>query len=189
MKTKIQIMLGLLFIAITISLIAFSVGWYTISTDEIFKVESTTTASTTDRILGAETTLEIVGCLTKLEDGVYQVSEYVPYRGQTGLASDEYIILFRATTDELYGTDAYVNVCETNKYGVVNYTKAESEFRAFLVNYTGLETCEVDNSDVPHQYIAVSFGNGVDEFVYSDIKDLGITFNLNVFLDYSGGAS
>ena len=121
MKTKIQIMLGLLFIAITISLIAFSVGWYTISTDDIFNTESTTTASTTNRILGGETTLEIAGCLIKLEDGIYDVSEYVPYRGQTGLESDEYIILFRATTDELYGTDAYVNICETNKYGVKSW--------------------------------------------------------------------
>ena len=186
MKTKIQMMLGLLFIAITISLIAFSVGWYTISTDDIFKAESSTTASTTNVILGGEAALEIAGCLIKLEDGIYDVSEYVPYRGQTGLNSDEYIILFKTTSDELYGTEAYVNLCETNKYGVINYTKAESEFRAFLVNYTpGAETCVIDNSDVPHQYLAVSFGNGINEFVYSDIEDLGITFRLNVFLDYS----
>ena len=190
MKTKLrlQIMIGLLFIAMTISVIAVSLAWYSADPGEITLEGSSVTVTTADDDYTINMEYEAVGVVTIDENSNYVVSALTPYLGQDGI-EESYMILFEVSGSEALTTDSYVSKCVTSieeKDGTskeFTYTTENTIFQIIYVNYED-DICTESNSVT--EYIIIVFGNGNDEFKFSDIHYMGTTFQLEINL---GGVS
>lgn len=195
MKYKLQMIAGLLFVAIIISMIAVTVGWYSAESGEIH-MEGTSVSITTaeNNYYDGSTGLNYLSCLTKSVD-TYTVTEYKPYRGEDGIDNELYILLL-SSDSPIYSIkgSGYVDMCKTiTPAGVTNtatYTSSNSEFRVVILEKVNDTTYKlaVDNDGDPndedtYQYFAVIFGNGTTPFAYSDRSYLGTSFNINIYLE------
>ena len=187
-KLKLQIMIGLLFIAMTISVIAVSLAWYSADPGTITLEGSSVSVTTADNDYTINMAYEAVGVVTIDENSNYVVSALTPYLGQDGI-EESYMILFEVSGSEALTTNAYVSKCITSiaeKDGTskeFNYTSEDTIFDILYVVYDD-ESCTL--SDTVTEYMIIVFGNGSDEFKFSDIHYMGTTFQLEINL---GGVS
>lgn len=194
MKYKLQMIAGLLFVAIIISMIAVTVGWYSAEGGRI-SLEGISVSITPDDVYyydGAVVT-EYAGCLIK-EENTYSLVDYKGYRGESGLDDEVYIILVYSDSP-IYSTNGigYVDTCSIITPGgttdTKNYNSSNTEFRVVLlekVNDTTYRVAADDgdpNDEDAYQYFAVIFGNGTTPFAYSDRSYLGTSFNINIYLE------
>ena len=184
MKTKLQIMLGLLFIAITISLVAVSVGWYSVYVEGDISLSNTSVSITTTGadFYGGAADLNYDGCLTKNGD-TYTKAPYTPYRGEDGI-NDLYILLLSSNSliDSNLGS-GYVDTCTITKpeFDMFGYNKSTTPFTVVLLDKVDENTYKVaDPTAGQYQYFAIIFGNGTDIFPYSNRDYMGTSFTLNI---------
>ena len=181
MKTKfsLQLMVGLLFIAMTISVIAVSVGWYSASTGDIELESASVSVTTADNDFKINYSFNLIGQV----DSTNSVSTARSYLGEDGI-NDVYMLLFKVEGEgtENITTNTYVTSCKITKPTEQTITydnEAESPFRIEFANYTeDSGTCKI--SDTKTDYILIIFGNGTDPFTFSDISYMGTTFQLQV---------
>lgn len=194
MKRRLQFVIGLLGIAITLSLVAISVGWYSVESSEVTTEGTTVSIITADNnYYGSSTTLTAINILTKTNETTYTSAAYQPYYGQSGLNSEVYILLFKAP-DPIYGSDPYVSNCT-----VTNSRKLLQEEYTYDFDDTTPEVSEppfivvplVDNGDgtygvageqETYTLFAVVFGDGTNAFPFSDTTYMGVNFNLIIML-------
>lgn len=195
MKYKLQMIAGLLFVAIIISMIAVTVGWYSAEINVNVFTDSTNVSVTTadNNYYDGSTGLECESCLV-YEDGLYKKVDYKPYRGEDGIDNELYILLL-SSDSPIYSIlgSGYVDMCSIiTPGGVTNtatYTSSNTEFRVVLLEKVNDTTYRVapDDGDPTdedtYQYFAVIFGNGTTPFAYSDRSYLGTSFNINIYLE------
>ena len=193
MKARIQTMLGLLFIAIIISMIAISFAWYATEGVGVSMVGTTVEIVTSDNnYYGSSTTLSATNILSKTNE-TYTAAAYEPYHGQSGLNSEVYILLFEAN-EPIYGSNPYVSNCT-----VTNARKLLHEDYIYDFDDATTEVSEppftviplVDNGDgtygvasglETYTLFAVVFGDGTNAFPFSDTTYIGVNFNLTIML-------
>lgn len=187
MKRRLQFMLGLIAIAITISMIAVTVGWYSAEAGIINMKGTEATITTADNnYYGGSTKLTCQGIL-EYNDGVYSLKEYEAYLGQLGLVEETYILLFSAT-EEIHSVSrsGFVDSCTITKPEEVTftYTKETSPFKVVLltIGNDGKSFAEAKSGET-FSYIAVIFGDGTNRFPFSYSENKGTSFNLNIYLE------
>lgn len=194
MKARIQTMIGLVFIAIIISMIAVSFAWYSAEAGEVtFSGTSVTITTAENNYGGGSAILTASNVLTKNGE-TYTAANLEPYRGQKGLEDEAYILLFVSDTP-IMGSNPHVSNCT-----VVNTAKLLQEEYMYDLDDSTAEVGKppftviplADNGDGTYSaaidsdsytLFAVVFGDGENVFPFSDIKYLGINFNLNIMLD------
>ena len=183
MKTKfrLQMMIGLLFIAITISVIAVSVGWYSASGGEIDFQEDSVTVTSAANSYEINVSYELEGPIVWQNDQYILSTVAKSYLGEDGL-NDKYMLLYQIEGEEAITINAYVSKCttsiaDTNENNVFEYTSETTEFDIFFVENID-DSWEV--SDEVTNYIVIVFGNGNDTFDFSDPHYMGTTFKLEV---------
>jgi hypothetical protein len=172
-------MLGLLFIAMTISVIAISVGWYSASTGDIELESASVSVTTADNDFKINYSFNLIGQV----DSTNSVSTARSYLGEDGI-NDVYMLLFKVEGEgtENITTNSYISSCNITKPKNETFTyasKIDSQFQIKFANYTeSYGTCTI--SDTKTDYILIIFGNGTDPFKFSDISYMGTTFQLQV---------
>lgn len=185
MKMKFQMIAGLLFVAIIVSMIAVTVGWYSADAGEIlFEGTSATVTTAENNYYGGAIGIESKGCLTLNNDGTYTSKGYKSYRGEDGIEY-LYILLFEAEGELNCGLGTgYVDVCDVI-CGTETYKDVSgNQFRVVLLEKVDDTTYQVlDSEATTCTYIAVIFGNGETPFIYSDNMYIGSSFSINIVLN------
>ena len=185
MKRRLQLILLLLFMAITVSMVAVSFGWYSAASNTVTMQSTQISVSTSENdYYGAKTEATCIGNLEyDSKNGVYIKTNYEAYAGQTCEGQELYILLFEAT-DLICCKDlfAYVNMCITTTPGEVEhqYNEENSPFKVILLDYDGTNFKEADSGE-EFKYFAISFGNGKERFKFSYSEYKGTSFRLNVY--------
>lgn len=210
MKARINLILCLLFIAITISLIAVSFGWYAAEAGEVYFEDSSVSIFTSDNDLyygGAH--FEFVTTMSRInETTTFKVhNEAKPYYGQDGIFNGEYIILLKmdksGVDDEgnplsnngypyIEHVDLYLEYPEAAEFNTTytNQTEYEKDFQIIYIAYeegSGTATQIERDSSVTPEYIAIIFGNGSSIFKYSSNQYLGYKFA--IYMNYYNKAN
>lgn len=187
MKRRLQFVIGILCIAITLSLVAVSFGWYSAESGEI-SLEGTEVSITTadNNYYGSGTELTCEGVLTYYADGdYYSPALYESYRGQSGIGDESYILLFKSSVEIYSNTmSGYVNSCTITKPSIYDYfyEKNDSPFRVVLLTQDGDNYVEATSGNT-FTYFAVIFGDGENIFPYSTKDHKGTSFNINIYLE------
>ena len=192
MKFKLQMIAGLLFVAIIVSMVAVTVGWYSAESGEVFMEGTTVSITTADNnYYDGSTGLNYEGCLIKSGEN-YELVDYKSYRGETGIGNELYILLLTSDTP-IYSIQGsgYVDYCNLAlPDGTTIFDdEAQSEFRVLLLEDkgNGIYSVAPDDGDPTdedtYQCFAIIFGNGVTEFAYSGREYMGTSFNINIYLE------
>ena len=207
MKARINLILCLLLIAITISLIAVSFGWYSAAVGNIFVEESSVTITTADNdFYTGGANFEFVATMSRESldattfDVHYSETEQKtlkhPYYGEDGVFN-EYILLIRMdkNADDGNGNplanngDAYIqSVALTLGVEPIYLTydtndAYKADFQILYVSYNGTDKATItDRTEGTPEYIALIFGNGSSLFRYSSNKYFGYKFN--IYMNY-----
>lgn len=186
MKAKLQIMLGLIFIAITISLVAVSVGWYSAYGGDVTLSGTSVSITTSENnYYGGSADLNYLGCLTKDKDN-YSKVEYTPYYGEDGI-NDLYILLLSSDTPIYCNTGiGYVDSCSLTvpESQTFQFSQEDSPFTVVLLDKVDDDNYKVASPTAEsYQYFAIIFGNMSDEFPYSARDYIGTGFALNIKLE------
>jgi hypothetical protein len=188
MKFKLQMIASLLFVAIIVSMVAVTVGWYSAEGGEVFMEGTSVSITTADNnYYDGSTGLNYKGCLVKTGDQ-YKYVEYKPYRGETGVGNELYILLLTSDVP-IYskagsGYIDFVNLKLPDGITIFD-EKTKDEFRVLLLvdNQDGTYSIAEDTEENTYQCFAIIFGNGTTDFKYSDRKYIGSSFNLNIYLE------
>ena len=195
MKRRLQMILGLLSIAITISMIAVTVGWYSAAGGDVVLEGTTVSVSTSSNdYYGSSTNITCEGLLTIGEDGIYTAKPYESYVGQLGISNETYILLFKAE-NSIYCSESsgYVNSCIISAPSPMEYkyVKPGSEtgedlinpFRVAILSKNDDGTFSVSENAETVEYFAVIFGDGTTRFPFSYSEYKGTTFKINVYFE------
>lgn len=188
MKRRLQFILGLLAIAITVSMIAVTLGWYSVEIDINFDTTEATITTAENNYYGGSTSLSCKGILTyDSETTVYSLNDYESYLGQSCISGQDYIVLFEASSP-IYSLSrsGYVNSCTITKPSELTYEydKTNSPFRVVLLNINedGRTYVEATSGET-FTYIAVIYGDGTNIFPFADSAHKGTKFTLNIMLE------
>ena len=198
MKARINLILCLLLIAITISLIAVSFGWYAAEAGTISVEDSSVTVTTSDAdfyVGGAN--FDFVTTMSRTSDTTFKAhGEKKPYYGQIGIFDEEYILLVRIDKNAdlipeggapfIEHIDLYLNSADSYDYRT-SYTtidEYQKDFQILPVNYDeNAKEAEISTATgLTPEYIAIIFGNGSSIFKYSSNQYLGYSFA--IYMDY-----
>ena len=199
MKARINLILCLLLIAITISLIAVSFGWYAAEAGTISIEDSSVTVTTSDvdfYVGGAN--FDFVTTMSRTSDTTFKAhGEKKPYYGQIGIFDEEYILLVKIDKNAdlipeggapfIEHVDLYLNSADSYDYRTSYNTIDEykKDFQILYVNYdvnNKTATLIDRETGVTPEYIAIIFGNGSSIFKYSSNQYLGYSFE--IYMDY-----
>lgn len=185
-KLRLQMMIGLLFIAITISVIAVSVAWYSAGPGDITVQGSEVSVTTADNNYSITVGYNLIGQVTSIgNDNLCTVNQSAnSYLGEDGL-SEEYMLLFEVTGEEALTNDAYVSKCTTSvkdNLGQSEFSYASKALSEFQILFAEKVDGNYYVTDEVSSYIIIVFGNGNDTFNFSDRQFLGTTFKLEVAL-------
>lgn len=184
-KFRLQMIIGLLFVAITVSAISLSLAWYSANPGEVYMEGSSVNVSTAENNFKYGTDFELVGqVLLDGETGL--ISAANSYLGEDGI-NNQYVLLFELTNPSAAKVaDPYISVCDTTVPTTSQKTyesSLDNDFTVKYVTYTeGSATCEI--SDEITSYIIIIFGqyDKSSEFIFSDISYLGTRFNLTIYV-------
>lgn len=199
MKARINLILCLLLIAITISMIAVSFGWYAAIEGSVSVEDSSVTVTTSEAdfyVGGAN--FEFVITMSRTSDTTFKAHDKKqPYYGEDGIFSGEYILLVRIDKNAdiipeggapfIEHVDLYLNSAESPDYrtAYTTITEYQKDFQILYVNYdenSKTATLTNRNTSATYEYIAVIFGNGSTMFKYSSNQYLG--YNFAIYMDY-----
>lgn len=188
MKTRLrlQLMIGLLFLAMTISMIAVSFAWFSASPGEVKVSGSNVSITTAENDYKINVKYTLLGQVESISDmGICTVSTAQSYIGQEGI-NDKYMLLFEISGTEAMTLDAYVSACTLDIPTANNKFSYDKENTPFTITFVKLN--ENKNYEIvlyPTEvtsYVIITFGNGKDIFPYSDRAYMGTTFKLEISL-------
>ena len=184
-KLRIEMIIGLLFVAITVSAISLSLAWYSANPGEVLMEGSSVSVSTAENTFAYGTDFTLIGQVL-LEGETGSVSTANSYLGEDGV-NNQYVLLFELTNPSAAKvTNPYVRVCDTNVPTTSQKTYDAGGANDFTVKYVtysdGSPTCEI--SDEITSYIIIIFGqyDKSSEFIFSDISYLGTSFALTIYI-------
>ena len=203
MKARINLILCLLLIAITISLIAVSFGWYAAEAGRVSVEDSSVTITTSNAdFYAGGANFEFVSTMSRTsEKNIFKAhTKKQPYYGEPGVFNEEYILLVRIDKNAAdsdgnpISNSGYPYIKEielslgNNKINksYVDTNEYKNDFQILYVSYnenTMVATkLDVRDASATHEYIAIIFGNGSSIFKYSINQYLGYKFTIN--MDY-----
>ena len=187
MKARIQTMLGLLFIAITISMIAVSFAWYSAESADI-QFSGTSVSITTSDDVYIDQDLTPIGNLVQQDNKYILSSPSTPYHGQEGKANttgadNVYILLFEVAGGVHCSTDiTSITSCTLSRSDVSPIDGDVNQFQVLLLSLNDDGTYSVASGLGTYTYFAIVFSNGTETpFTYSDSSYMGYGFSLSVY--------
>ena len=194
MKTRLrlQLMIGLLFLAMTISMIAVSFAWFSASPGEVKVSGSNVSITTADNNYTIDAELILIGQVDVT--GKVTKKPIKPYCGEVGLDNEIYILLFKLNNPSAATGNCYVEKCITS----ISDEEGKYEFDAkdlFTVSYVSYneETNQMGkyNPNESLEYVMIEFKDATlgKEFKFSDRRYMGTTFELIIAFESTEGGN